>query len=61
MEPCILLSALPGLLCAMYNGTEEVINLGKTNVKKRRLESIIHGEQVNLNKMIEDSFKEVRP
>ena len=45
----------------MYNGTEEFINLGKTNVKKRRLESIIQGEQVNLNKMIEDSFKEVRP
>jgi transposase len=30
----------------MYNGVEEVINMGKQNIKKRRLEAIVSGEQL---------------
>jgi len=32
---------------------EEVINLGKLNAKKKKLEAIISGEQIDMNRMIE--------
>ena len=35
-----------------YNGVEEVINLGKVNVKKRKLDAIIKGENIDMDKMI---------
>lgn len=37
----------------MYNGVEEVINMGKVNVKKKRLDAIIKGVQLDMNLMIE--------
>ena len=36
----------------MYNGTEEVINLGKINVKKKRLDAIIKDERIDMDRLI---------
>ena len=35
-----------------YNGIEEVINMGKQQIKKRRLEAILNGEEIDLDKLI---------
>ena len=35
-----------------YNGIEEVINIGKQFIKKRRLEAILNGEEIDLNEVI---------
>ena len=42
-----------------YNGVEEVINIGKKLVKKRRLEMILSQEEIPLREIILDSFKNI--
>ena len=44
-----------------FNGVEEVISAGKRILKARRIDAILKGKTVNLEKMIEDSFKAVNP
>ena len=44
-----------------YNGIEEVIGMGKAIVKKRRMEAIIKGEEIDMDKLIETSFNDVNP
>lgn len=40
-----------------YNGVEEVINMGKQHIKKRRLEDILQNRRNNLSEMITEAFE----
>ena len=42
-----------------YNGIEEVIGIGKTLIKKRRLDTILGNEEENLEDIIYNSFKSI--
>ena len=42
-----------------YNGVEEVINIGKQMIKKKRLDHILRNEEQNLNEIILTSFKSI--
>ena len=44
-----------------YNGIEEVINIGKQMIKKRRLEAILDNEEICLNDEIIKAFKCICP
>lgn len=44
-----------------YNGIEEVIGIGKSIVKKRRLNMIMNGEFEHLKSVIIDSFNKINP
>ena len=42
-----------------YNGIEEVIGIGKQMIKKRRLDMLLNGNNINLNNLIHESFKSI--
>lgn len=50
--------------CARYeprsNGIEEVFSMAKRLVKKRRLQKVSNNEEVDLLKIVKDSFKELK-
>ena len=43
----------------IYNGVEEIINIGKQEVKKRRLEAILMNQEINLNEVILNCFRNI--
>ena len=42
-----------------YNGIEEVFNIGKQQIKKQRLEAILNGKEIDLDKIIKKSFEDI--
>ena len=42
-----------------YNGIEEIINIGKQEIKKKRLDAILNGKEIDLDKLILKSFENI--
>ena len=46
-------------LLPRYNGIEEIINIGKQEIKKKRLDAILNGKEIDLDKLILKSFENI--
>ncbi len=44
-----------------YNGIEEVWAMSKQYIKRERLNAIMNGREINLNKLITESFERMNP
>ena len=44
-----------------YNGIEKVFSIGKSIIKKKRLEAILRGDEENLRRIISEAFLSINP